>query len=148
MMVVFHKAALGGAVGWRTPSMSVWHLSSSGSFGWLTIIGSPSSAGGMQGEPTVIIQAMPYTDFLLDHIDIWVGFDLLLVEIQAVDVYDFSTGEIRSSSTDNIACWFIDTNNNGESFFARHANFTGADEPYKKLKRKSMRRRRAVSTAP
>ena len=38
-------------------------------------------------------------------------------------------------STDDIACWFIDTDYNGESFFVRHAYFTGADEPYDKLKR-------------
>ena len=46
-----------------------------------------------------------------------------------------TTGEIRSSSTDDIACWFIDTDYNGESFFVRHAYFTGAEEPYDKLKR-------------
>ncbi len=57
------------------------------------------------------------------------------VEIRGVDVYDPTTGEIRSNSTDDIACWFIDTNYNGESFFVRHAYFTGADEPYEKLKR-------------
>ena len=57
------------------------------------------------------------------------------VEIRGLDVYDPTTGEIRSSSTDDIACWFIDTNYNGESFFVRHAYFTGADEPYDKLKR-------------
>jgi len=50
-------------------------------------------------------------------------------------VYDPTTGEIRSASTDDIACWFIDTDYNGESFFVRHAYFTGADEPYEKLKR-------------
>ena len=43
--------------------------------------------------------------------------------------------QIRSHSTDDIACWFIDTDYNGESFFVRHAYFTGADEPYDKLKR-------------
>lgn len=59
----------------------------------------------------------------------------LTVEIKGVDVYDPTTGAIRNSSTDDIACWFIDTNYNGESFFVRHAYFTGADEPYKKLKR-------------
>lgn len=59
----------------------------------------------------------------------------LTVEIKGVDVYDPTTGEIRSSSTDDIACWFIDTDYNGESFFVRHAYFTGADEPYEKLKR-------------
>jgi len=46
-----------------------------------------------------------------------------------------TAGEIRSSSTDNIACWFIDTDYNEESFFVRHAYFTGADEPHKKLPR-------------
>lgn len=59
----------------------------------------------------------------------------LTVKIHGLDVYDPTTGEIRSSSTDDIACWFVDTNYNGESFFVRHAYFTGADEPYKKLKR-------------
>jgi adenine-specific DNA-methyltransferase len=61
--------------------------------------------------------------------------DKLIVEIKGVDVYDPTTGEIRSSSTDDIACWFIDTDYNEESFFVRHAYFTGADEPYDKLKR-------------
>lgn len=59
----------------------------------------------------------------------------LVAEIKGVDVYDPTTGQIRSSSTDDIACWFIDTDYNGESFFVRHAYFTGADEPYEKLKR-------------
>lgn len=59
----------------------------------------------------------------------------IVVEIRGVDVYDPTTGEVRSSSIDDIACWFIDTNYNGESFFVRHAYFTGADEPYEKLKR-------------
>jgi len=35
----------------------------------------------------------------------------------------------------DIACWFIDTNYNEESFFVCHAYFTGADCPYDKLKR-------------
>jgi adenine-specific DNA-methyltransferase len=59
----------------------------------------------------------------------------VVVEIKGVDVYDPTTGQIRSSSTDDIACWFIDTNYNQESFFVRHAYFTGAEEPYDKLKR-------------
>ncbi len=59
----------------------------------------------------------------------------LVVEIKGVDVYDPTTGQIRSASTDDIACWFIDSDYNGESFFVRHAYFTGADEPYDKLKR-------------
>jgi len=59
----------------------------------------------------------------------------VVFEIKGVDVYDPTTGQIRSSSTDDIACWFIDTDYNEESFFVRHAYFTGAEEPYEKLKR-------------
>ncbi len=59
----------------------------------------------------------------------------LVAEIKGVDVYDPTTGVIRSNKTDDIACWFIDTDYNGESFFVRHAYFTGGDEPYEKLKR-------------
>jgi adenine-specific DNA-methyltransferase len=57
------------------------------------------------------------------------------VQIKGLDIYDPTTGEIRNSATDDIACWFIDTDYNGESFFVRHAYFTGADQPYDKLKR-------------
>jgi adenine-specific DNA-methyltransferase len=59
----------------------------------------------------------------------------VVVEMKGVDVYDPTTGQIRNSSTDDIACWFIDTDYNEESFFVRHAYFTGAEEPYDKLKR-------------
>jgi len=59
----------------------------------------------------------------------------IVMKIRGVDVYDPTTGQIRSNSTDDIACWFIDTDYNEESFFVRHAYFTGADEPYEKLKR-------------
>src|SRR5262249_27744237 len=59
----------------------------------------------------------------------------VIVEINGVDVYDPTTGAIRSNSVDDIACWFIDTDYDGESFFVRHAYFTGADQPYEKLKR-------------
>jgi adenine-specific DNA-methyltransferase len=59
----------------------------------------------------------------------------LTVEIRGVDVYDPTTGQIRNSSTDDIACWFIDTDYNDESFLVRHAYFCGGDEPYEKLKR-------------
>jgi adenine-specific DNA-methyltransferase len=59
----------------------------------------------------------------------------LVVKIKGLDIYDPTTGQIRSHSTNDIACWFIDTNYNGESFFVRYAYFTGAEEPYDKLKR-------------
>jgi len=59
----------------------------------------------------------------------------ITVEVKGLDVYDPTTGQIRSHTTDDIACWFIDTDYNEESFFVRHAYFTGADQPYDKLKR-------------
>lgn len=59
----------------------------------------------------------------------------ITVELKGLDIYDPTTGEIRSSSVDDIACWFIDTHYNSESFFVRHAYFTGANSPYEKLKR-------------
>ena len=51
-----------------------------------------------------------------------------------VDVFHPSTGEVRSNGPDEIACWFIDTDYNEESFFVRHAYFLGANDPYKALK--------------
>jgi adenine-specific DNA-methyltransferase len=59
----------------------------------------------------------------------------LVVEVRGVDVFDPTTGEIRSSGPEDIACWFIDSDYNGESFFVRHAYFLGGQEPYEKLKR-------------
>jgi adenine-specific DNA-methyltransferase len=40
------------------------------------------------------------------------------------------TGEVVSDGADGIACWFIDTDYNEESFFVRHAYFLGANDPY------------------
>ena len=60
--------------------------------------------------------------------------DQIQVRINGVDVFDPSTGEVRSDNADGIACWFIDTDYNEESFFVRHAYFLGAGDPYKSLK--------------
>jgi adenine-specific DNA-methyltransferase len=59
----------------------------------------------------------------------------VVVEAKGVDVNDATTGHVRSSSTDDTACWFIDTDFNGECFFVRHAYFLGANDHYGKLKR-------------
>ena len=56
------------------------------------------------------------------------------VTVHGVDVFHPNTGEIRSDSADGIACWFVDTDYNSESFFVRHAYFLGANDPYKSLK--------------
>ena len=60
--------------------------------------------------------------------------DQLRVRINGVDVFHPSTGEVRSDGPEGIACWFIDTDYNEESFFVRHAYFLGASDPYKSLK--------------
>ncbi|MFZ4439121.1 MAG: site-specific DNA-methyltransferase [Syntrophales bacterium] len=56
------------------------------------------------------------------------------VKVNGVDVFHPNTGEVRSEGPDGIACWFIDTDYNEESFFVRHAYFLGANDPYKSLK--------------
>jgi adenine-specific DNA-methyltransferase len=56
------------------------------------------------------------------------------VKVNGVDVFHPNTGEVRSDSADGIACWFIDTDYNEESFFVRHAYFLGQNDPYKALK--------------
>jgi len=63
------------------------------------------------------------------------GDGLLTVEVCGLDVYDPTTGQLRSSSMDDIAAWFLDTDYDGDAFFVRHAYFTGADDPYDRLRR-------------
>jgi len=58
----------------------------------------------------------------------------IVVEVKGVDVFHPNTGEVRSDGPDGIACWFIDTDYDSESFFVRHAYFLGAADPYKSLR--------------
>ena len=68
----------------------------------------------------------------LDVLD--AGEGLIQVRINGVDVFHPNTGEVRSDGADGIACWFVDTDYNEESFFVRQAYFLGAGDPYKALK--------------
>ena len=72
------------------------------------------------GEPDIDV---------IDH-----GDETLSIKINGIDVFDQTTGDIRSDDTKGIAAWFIDTDYNEESFFVRHAYFLGAGDPYKSLK--------------
>ena len=74
------------------------------------------------GEPDISVSA-PDAD------------EMVTVEIRGLDIYDPTTGQVRSNTTDDIACWFVDTDYNGETFFVRHAYFLGGDDPCEKLKR-------------
>jgi len=60
--------------------------------------------------------------------------DQIQVKVNGVDVFHPNTGEVRSDGAEGIACWFIDTDYNEESFFVRHAYFLGANDPYSALK--------------
>ncbi len=75
-----------------------------------------------------------FTVFGEPDIEIKAEGDNLVVELLGVDVYDPTTGEVRSNQTDKIALWMIDTDYNEESFFVRHCYFTGGQDPYKRLK--------------
>ena len=66
---------------------------------------------------------------LLPESDGW-----MRVKVNGVDVFHPNTGEVRSDGAEGIACWFIDTDYNGESFFVRQAYFLGANDPYSALK--------------
>ncbi len=77
------------------------------------------------GEPDIEIIPACESDSSLDQIQ---------VRINGVDVFDPNTGQIRSDGASGIACWFIDTDYNEESFFVRHAYFLGARDPYSSLK--------------
>jgi adenine-specific DNA-methyltransferase len=72
------------------------------------------------GEPDITI--LPQDD------------DEIQVKVNGVDVFHPGTGEVTSSEPDEIACWFVDTDYNEESFFVRQAYFLGANDPYKSLK--------------
>ena len=72
------------------------------------------------GEPDIVIEDAPNNQ--------------IQVTVTGVDVFDPATGEVRSDDPDTIACWFVDTDYNEESFFVRHAYFLGAGDPYKSLK--------------
>ena len=70
------------------------------------------------------------------------------VQLRGVDLFNPATGEVLSCEPtapegrqikpeelkNYIACWFIDTDYNEESFFVRHAYFLGVNDPYSALK--------------
>ena len=63
---------------------------------------------------------------------------MIRVEIVGMDIFDPTTGEVRSSGGDDlkndVAAWFVDDDYDEESFFVRQAYFVGQD-PYDQLKR-------------
>ena len=78
------------------------------------------------GEPDIEVEDVGESDD---------GEDLITIKINGVDIFNPATGQVQSDDTDGIACWFVDTDYNEESFFVRQAYFLGAsNDPYKSLK--------------
>lgn len=75
-----------------------------------------------------------FTVFGEPDIELRFTADGYVVDLKGVDIYDPTTGEVRSSDTGQIALWMVDTDYNEESFFVRHCYFTGGNDPYKRLK--------------
>jgi adenine-specific DNA-methyltransferase len=76
------------------------------------------------GEPDIIIHKLKD--------------DMLRAEIRGMDIFDPTTGEVRSSGgkelMNDVAAWFVDHDYDEDSFFVRQAYFVG-DDPYDGLKR-------------
>ena len=78
------------------------------------------------GEPDISVEDAGQTND---------GEELITIKIRGVDIFNPATGQVQSDDTDGIACWFVDSDYNEESFFVRQAYFLGAsDDPYKSLK--------------
>ncbi len=89
------------------------------------------------GEPDIEIIRGGKSDYDSDYdydYESGLGGEMIRVRIRGVDVFHPQSGEVRSSGPEGIACWFIDTDYNEESFFVRHAYFLGANDPYQALK--------------
>jgi len=50
-----------------------------------------------------------------------------------IDILDAADGP------EGIACWFIDSDHNEESFFVRHVYFPGANDPWGSTRRRGRR---------
>ena len=65
-----------------------------------------------------------------------VDSESVTVTLNGLDIYDPNKGTVRTTNPKDIACWFIDTNYDGDSFYVRHAYFTGgANEPFDALRK-------------
>ncbi|MCY4422473.1 MAG: site-specific DNA-methyltransferase [Acidimicrobiaceae bacterium] len=52
----------------------------------------------------------------------------IAVEVQGYDTFDPATGNASEGGPDDVACWMLDTDHDGESFYARRIHFPGADK--------------------
>lgn len=65
----------------------------------------------------------------------------LVVEIKGLDVFNPTTGEVRSEDAEDLMMWSLDTDYNEEAFFVRQVYFSGKDgkpdglDPYQRLRK-------------
>ncbi len=64
--------------------------------------------------------------------------DKIIVELKGYDTYDPSARQTVSKKSGDVVCWMIDTNYDGQSFFAHKIHFpnSGNDGQLKKIKNK------------
>jgi adenine-specific DNA-methyltransferase len=106
-------------------------------YGPVTVLPARMNADLMMGDALKATGAGNlFTVFGEPDVDIVKGTDgKLIVTIKGLDVYDPTTGQVRSNATDEIACWFVDTAYDEQQFVVRHAYFTGGNQPYERLQR-------------
>lgn len=51
----------------------------------------------------------------------------IAIEVRGYDTFDPATGQAAEGGPDDVACWMLDTDHDGESFYARRIHFPGAD---------------------
>jgi adenine-specific DNA-methyltransferase len=75
----------------------------------------------VSGEPDIRVEARPD--------------GRVTVEVVGIALFDPASGEMRAASADDVACWFVDSDYDGERFCVRQAYVLGGNDPYRKLKR-------------
>jgi adenine-specific DNA-methyltransferase len=117
------------------PSTEGFDVADERSFGRVRVLLVRMNSDLLMGELKNTDKGNLFTVFGEPDIDVRETPEGTVVEIRGVDVYDPTTGEVRSSDPDKVALWMIDTDYNEESFFVRHCYFTGGNDPYARLKK-------------
>ena len=74
------------------------------------------------GHQAFVIVGEPDIRILDDYPD-----GQIAVEVRGYDTFDPATGNAAEGGPDDVACWMLDTDHDGESFYARRIHFPGAD---------------------
>lgn len=58
---------------------------------------------------------------------------LLRVRVNGLDVYNAKSGQVETADSRRVSCMMVDTDFDGESFFARRVNFPNVTKGYAKM---------------